>query len=571
MTLRARIYLLVALAVAPAFALLIVDHSKNLQLREAEAESEALRSTWLVSAELDQVFKGVEALLRAAAQSPAVGSFQVPECTEYLAQLERVNPSAGSIIGFDAEGRMRCESSDPSTTVADRDYFREAIKVEGLVVGTFTIGRLSGVPILPLALRMQTSEGPGVLAAGLRLDWLRAHFAERFANLPPNSSLTIVDRNSVMLVRLPKPGHEGKPLPPRYRHVVNAPAPGSFRSAADKHNDGIARFLGFTPLDAPPRGVAIAVGHPQESALAEVRAGAVRNYFLLGLVALLAFLAAAIGERLFIRRPMSELLSTIARWRNQDLTARVKHPSGRTEFGQIGNAFNSMADELGAALMHKDVLLRELSHRVMNSLNTIAASFRLQVRSLKEPSDVSHFQQAIGRIEAMALAYKRMQATQGVEGVEFASFLVELCKDMQSSIMQGNTQCVVNADPVLLSSDQAIPLSLIANELLTNAIKHCSDRSTPVAVRLESSAEHCRLAVRNRGVLRQGYDQVDNTGFGLRMISSMVTQLRGKLEVSSNDGETEFAVTFQPEAPKSPLTLDASVAQMSTDAAQSRD
>lgn len=570
MTLRARIYLLVALAVAPAFALLIVDHSNNLQLREAEAESEALRSTWLVSAELEQVFKGVEALLRAAAQSPAVGSFRTPECTEYLTQLEQVNPSAGSIIAFDALGRMRCGRGDPSTTVADRDYFRDSIKADGLVMGTFTIGRASGVPILPLALRMQTSEGPGVLAAGLRLDWLRAHFAERFAKLPPNSSLTIVDRNSVMLVRLPQPGHEGKPLPPRYRHVVNAPAPGTFRSAADKQNDGIARFLGFTPIDAPPRGVAIAVGHPQEAALAEVRASAVRNYFLLGLVALLAFLAAAIGERLFIRRPMSELLSTIGRWRNQDMTARVEHPSSRTEFGQIGSAFNSMADELGAALKHKDVLLRELSHRVMNSLNTIGALFRLQLRSLDEPSDVVHFQQAIGRIEAMALAYKRMQATQGVEAVEFASFLAELCKDMQSSIMW-DTKCVVHADPVLLSPDQAIPLSLIVNELLTNAIKHCSDRSVPIAVRLESSAGRCRLAVRNRGVLRQGGEQVGHKGFGLKMIASMVTQLRGEFEVSSNDGETEFAVVFQPEPPKPSTKFDARVAPVSTAAAQSRD
>jgi hypothetical protein len=59
MTLRARIYLLVALAVAPAFALLIYDHYKSVQQRESEAEQQAARSTWLVSAELDQVFNGI--------------------------------------------------------------------------------------------------------------------------------------------------------------------------------------------------------------------------------------------------------------------------------------------------------------------------------------------------------------------------------------------------------------------------------------------------------------------------------------------------------------------------------
>lgn len=313
MTLRARIYLLVALALAPAFALLIFDHHQSVQRQEADAEQQALRSTWLVSAELDQVFNGIETLLRAAAQTPIVSAFRNPECTDYLARLEQVIPSAGSILAFDAQGRMRCGRSNLVGTVADRDYFRDAIKADGLVVGTYTIGRASAVPILPLALRTQTSEGPGVVAVGLRLDWLRAHFAERFANLPPNSSLTIVDRNSVMLVRLPNPDREGKPLPSHYRHVVNAPAPGTFRSAADQNADGIARFLGFTPLDSPPQGVAIAVGHPEDLALAKVRASAMRNYVLLGLVALLAFLAAAVGERFFIRRPMTELLGTIAR------------------------------------------------------------------------------------------------------------------------------------------------------------------------------------------------------------------------------------------------------------------
>lgn len=559
MTLRARIYLLVALAVAPAFALLIFDHRQNLQAREAEAEQQALRSTLLVSAELDQIFKGIETLLKAASQSATVRSFRAPECTDHLARLEQINPSAGAIVAFDENGRMRCGRLDFVGSVADRDYFRAAATADGLVVGTYTIGRASGEPILPLALRMQTTEGAGVLVVGLRLDWLRDHFAKRFSQLPPDSSLTIVDRNSTMLVRLPNPGREGRPLP-RYGYVVNAPAPSTFRSAAEENPDGIARFLGYTPLSSPPQGVAIAVGHPQELALAQVRARAMRNYLLLGLAALLAFLAAAIGERLFVRRPISELLSTIDRWRHQDTKARVKHSSDPSELGQLGSAFNAMADELGAALEHKDVLLRELSHRVMNSLNSIGALFRLQVRSLDDPNAAAQFQQAISRIDAMALAYKRMQATQGVEAVEFASFLHELCSDLRSSIMQAETKCEVHADQMLLSPHQAIPLSLIVNELMTNAVKYSSDRSEPVVIRLERSAECCRLTVRNRGGLPEGYKEKEKGGFGLKMISAMVNQLHGKLEVTSDGRETEFAVTFQPDSPK-PSTYTGSLPQ----------
>lgn len=485
MTLRARIYLLVALALAPSFALLIYDDLRSVQQQEAEAEEQAVRSTWLVSAELDQVFKGIESLLRAAAHTHIVSNFHNRECTDYLARLEQVNPSAGSIVAFDAQGQVKCGRSGDAASVMDQDYFRDALRLDSLTVGTYTPGDASGPAILPIALRFKSSEGLGVIVARVRLEWLRTHFAARFAQLPPSSSLTIVDRNGIMLVRLPNPDREGKPLP-HYASVVNAPAPGSFRSAADKNADGIARFLGFTPLDSPPRGVAVAVGHSQDIALAEVRAGAMRNYVLLGLIALLAFLSAAAGERLFIRRPMNELLGTIERWRNQDMTARVEHASDRTEFGQLSKAFNSMADDLGAALKHKDVLLRELSHRVMNSLNTISALFRLQARSLQAPAAIAQFQQAVSRIDAVALAYKRMQATEGVEAVEFASFLSELCKDLQSSIMLKETPCVVQADPVLLSPNQAIPLSLIVNELVTNAIKHGFNGGEPVHIKLEN-------------------------------------------------------------------------------------
>jgi two-component sensor histidine kinase len=86
---------------------------------------------------------------------------------------------------------------------------------------------------------------------------------------------------------------------------------------------------------------------------------------------------------------------------------------------------------------------------------------------------------------------------------------------------------------------------------VTNAIKHGADGGEPVSVKLEGSRERCRLVVRNGGTLPEGYDRA--TGFGMKMISSMVTQLNGKLEVSSANGETEFAVSFRPDTVQRPM------------------
>ena len=175
MTLMGRTYLLVALAVAPAFALLIFNHRVALQQQEADAEAQALRSAQLVSGELNEILEGVRSLLGAAAQSPVVQSFQEPACTEYLHRLERISPNSGAIAAFDETGLTRCGGT-AGVNVADRAYFQSALASKGLVIGEYTVGRASGVPVLPLALRFQMPDGAaGVIVAGLRLDWLWEH------------------------------------------------------------------------------------------------------------------------------------------------------------------------------------------------------------------------------------------------------------------------------------------------------------------------------------------------------------------------------------------------------------
>ena len=111
------------------------------------------------------------------------------------------------------------------------------------------------------------------------------------------------------------------------------------------------------------------------------------------------------------------------------------------------------------------------------------------------------------------------------------------------------TPCMVEADPLWLGPDQATSLALIVNEFLTNAIKHGADGST-ITVKLGRSTEGCRLAVRSRGTLPPRYDPSQTSGFGMRMVLAMVTQLGGRLEASTMSGETEFAVTFEPKIPQ---------------------
>lgn len=546
MGLLGRIYILIVLAVVPAFALLTYVHYQDYRQHQSAGEEAALRSARLVAAELEQILQSAGRILSAAAVAPAVVSLEEPGCSSYLRRLQEISPSQSVFaVAVASDGTVRCGGT-PGLSIADRPYFAAALQSQGPVIGEYTIGRTSGVTVLPVALRIQTSEGPGVMATGVRLDWLREHFARRYSEFPPQSSLTITDRHGVILVRLPNREREGTRLS-RYQFLTESRTGGTFRSRAEHTADGVARFVGFTsPHQGPAAGLAVAVGLPLAPVLAESRAAAIRDFLLLGLIALLTFVTAALGGRLFIHRPVSHLLRVIDDWRNGKMSVRAKPSVLPRQFAQIGSAFNEMAAELEGALHHKDLLLRELNHRMMNSLASVSALLRMQSYRISDPDSRRLFDNAVSRMEALTLVYRRIQAAGGVEAVDFGAFLSDLCRDIQDSMMRPGASCVADAVELQLPPAQATPLALIVNELVTNAVKHGAPQAGSVNVSLRHTNGSCRLAVRNSGSLPEGYAPERTSGFGMRMVTAMVQQIGGEIEAATTAGETEFAVTFAP-------------------------
>ena len=264
-------------------------------------------------------------------------------------------------------------------------------------------------------------------------------------------------------------------------------------------------------------------------------------------------LAWVIGHRL-LHRPLAGLLATTQRWRGGDYGARSEL-HGPTELGRLGAAFGAMADEVERTLAHKDLLLHELSHRISNSLQMLGSLFALQARSAMNGPARAQLDEASGRVRSVALAYRRLQAASGEEMVDFAEFLHDLWHDLQTTLLPARAlnDSAVTADPLLLRPDQAVPLALVANGLVTIALKHGAGDASGMAIKLGRSSEGCRLAVRNRGALPAGYDPAARAGFGLRMVLMMCKQLNGRLEAASLAGETEFAVTFAPRLDQPPV------------------
>ncbi len=553
MSLLARLYLLVLLAVAPAAVLLVYNDWADGERRRGEAQADALRYARLISGEMDRLFEGVRAQLATISATPVVRELRDAECATFLERLEGSTPATTSFSIYDPSGRQRCTSSPP-VLIPDRPYFQQALKTDAFVVGEYTVGRTSKVPVLPFALRItRDGETIGVAVTTLRLDWLRTYLGDKSADFPPRSSITVIDRAGTILVRYPNREREGTRLA-RYPQLLSADRGGTLQSTAENTNDGVARLLGYTAVNEAPVGIGVAVGIPLDVIYAGLEEARIRNLLLLALAAVLAFAAAHFGGRRFVLRPVSDLARTADRWRRGDLSARATVEGAPPELARLARVYNDMAGELQGSLDYKDTLLRELSHRVMNSLQTIASLFTLQARAVKDVEARAQFDQAVTRINSVALAYRRLHAAQGVEVVDFSALLQELCFDLQASMLPEGAPVQVEADPILLGPEQAMPLALVVNELVTNAIKHGGEEPS-ITVRLGRSSEGCRLAVRNRGSLAPGYDPATTKGFGMRMVRSTVAQLGGRFEAASLGGETEFAVTFQPTVAQPALRL----------------
>jgi PAS domain S-box-containing protein len=193
-----------------------------------------------------------------------------------------------------------------------------------------------------------------------------------------------------------------------------------------------------------------------------------------------------------------------------------------------------------ASLEEKVVLLREIHHRVKNNMQVVTSLLQLQSGYLYDPRDAEIFKECQARIHAMSLVHDRLYRSGNLATIDFSAHLRELTALISRG--QSNTpdriRLVVECDPVEVNLDTAIPLGLIAAELITNAFKHAfADRSDGgiITVRLtRSEGQRCTLSVQDDGVgLPDGFEPEKARSLGLRLIRALSGQLRGELSIGA--------------------------------------
>jgi PAS domain S-box-containing protein len=198
------------------------------------------------------------------------------------------------------------------------------------------------------------------------------------------------------------------------------------------------------------------------------------------------------------------------------------------------------------ALEQQQMLLHEVNHRVKNSLQLVSSLLRLQARRIPDLAARRQLEDATTRISTIAHIHQRLYRDQEIKTINFGAFLSELCADLQGSASHCSLE--VNAPNLQVTTDRAIPLALVVNELVTNAFKYAypaegSGGRVGVAV-VVHDGEDIAITVRDEGVgLPDGFSIAGGTNLGMILIGSLLAQLSGRIEVQDNGPGACFLVT----------------------------
>jgi len=200
---------------------------------------------------------------------------------------------------------------------------------------------------------------------------------------------------------------------------------------------------------------------------------------------------------------------------------------------------------LKAALERHQFLLREMNHRVKNSLAMVCSMLGLQGMQAGSPELKKQLDAAVGRIMAVARAYELLHQGSDVERLDIGRYIEAACKGLDESL--ANVTVEVEADyEIEIATDDAISAALVVNELVTNAAKYAYPRGPGVVhVTVAREGESgFSIAVRDEGGgLPEGFDMKKGKGLGMRIVNAFTRQLKGSCEIHRRDSGTEFVVT----------------------------
>jgi PAS domain S-box-containing protein len=226
----------------------------------------------------------------------------------------------------------------------------------------------------------------------------------------------------------------------------------------------------------------------------------------------------------------------------------VEIERGRLVLGVVRDVTERKQAEVEAR-ERREMLLKEIHHRVKNNLQVISSLLYIQSTYVSDPGTLEILTESQNRVKSIALIHEKLYRSEDLEKLDFSDYVRDLLADLIRTyqVEPGSIAVHTHIESSPLGIDTAIPCGLILNELVSNAFKHAfpTGGAGEVWIDLRPAAdERYELSVRDDGVgLPESFDWQKSNSLGLKLVTDLTKLLDGKVEVRSGAGTT-FVITF---------------------------
>ena len=210
---------------------------------------------------------------------------------------------------------------------------------------------------------------------------------------------------------------------------------------------------------------------------------------------------------------------------------------------------NNAENQLKSSLKDKDMLLREIHHRVKNNLQIISSLLNLQSRYIEDEDALDVFTESQNRVRSMAIIHEKLYKSESMSKIDFGEYISDLTKSLFYNYRVDPSRIILKKkiEKIFFDVDTAIPCGLIINELLTNCLKHAfpDDRRGLIDIKLRNNGDSYVLNISDDGVGFPGdVNFRDTESLGMQLVNNLVKQIDGTIELNCKTG-TNFKIEFR--------------------------
>lgn len=481
------------------------------------------------------------------------------ECARVMANFVRTNPDYSFVGILPLSGMVECSSTAQILDFRDDPNFEMSMAAE---TATIVVNRSSPTTGESVFVVSEPFDADGVFGGFVSVSIPHKNLPETRASLQARGLIELVTFNNDGTVLTAREGiSAAKEELPKDAALENL-STSQARAFRAENFDGVERRYSVVPIEGTPATIlavwsldpALPGGNPEK--LPPSIFPILMLFASLG-VAMLAMHTLVLRHLQRIGRDMDRFADDrrLSEHAEEPILMPLEIEKLSSNFAQMSKEILNDEATLEDSLREKEVLVKEIHHRVKNNLQLISSIMNIQIRSAKYDETRDVLRRLQDRVLSLATIHRDLYQSQNAGRVNAGALVSEIVdKSVELAIAEGSKLSVTNEiEQLKLFPDQAVPLSLLVAEAATNAMKYIGDGKTDEAsieVKLTQEGANCRLTFSN--TIGASGEQ-ESTGLGGTLMNAFAMQLGGKLEMRGSDDRytlrLEFeALEFEPEA-----------------------